>query len=92
MLTIATSDVETEREFLAYFGPLHDGGYGIARLLGGCLVIGKNNEDLTAVMRDCTEKSAFYIAATGLSTRKIANRENSVPDNAVLKHVTCKDS
>ena len=87
-----THNITSAPDFLAhfttYFGPLPYGGYATAQLLGGRLVprsvVEKNNDGLTAVMRDITENSAFYIAATALSTKQNPNNVKPVSDNAVL--------
>ena len=44
----------------------------------------KNNDGLTAVMRDITKNNAFYIAATTLCAKQNPNNVNPASDNAVL--------
>ena len=85
-------NVSYESTFLGhytkYFGPLPYGPYPTAQLLGGRLVprsvVENNNDALTAVMRDITENSAFYIAATALGVKRNPNNIKPVSSNAVL--------
>lgn len=71
-----------------YFGPLPYGGFPTAQLLGGRLVprsvVEQNNDDLTAVVRDITENSYFYVAATALSVNNRPNRTQPISSNSVL--------
>ena len=74
--------------FDKYFGPLPYGGYPTAQLLGGRLVprvvVEKNNDGLISVMRDITENSPFYVAATALSVNKNSNKVQPISPNSVL--------
>jgi hypothetical protein len=87
-----TRNVASESTFLGhytrYFGPLPYGAYPTAQLLGGRLVprsvVEKNNDGVTAVMRDITENSAFYIAATALGVNHNPNQTKAIAANAVL--------
>ena len=85
-------NISSEATFLdhydRYFGPLPYGGYPTAQLLGGRLVprsvIEQNNDGLTAVLRDITENSSFYVAATALSVNNRGNKTQPVSSNSVL--------
>lgn len=87
-----TLNVTSESTFLGhytrYFGPLPFGPYPTAQLLGGRLVprsvVENNNERLTAVMRDITENSAFYIAVTALGVNQKTITTKPISANAVL--------
>ena len=71
-----------------YFGPMPYGSFATAQLLGGRLiprsVVEQNNDGLTAVIRDITENSSFYVAATALSVNTGPNRTQPISSNAVL--------
>lgn len=88
-----TSNATYETTFLAhytkYLGPLPYGPDPTAQLLGGRLVprsvVENNNSALIAAMRDITENSTFYIAATALRVSQPANNKTRpVGANAVL--------
>jgi len=87
-----THNITSEPTFLGhvtnYFGTSPYGEYPTAQLLGGRLVprsvVENNNNGLTAVMRDITENTAFYIAATALSTSQNPTNTTPIAPNAVL--------
>lgn len=83
-----TSEPTFLGHFTKYFGPLPYGAYPTAQLLGGRLVprsvVENNNDGLTAVMRDITENSAFYIAVTALGVNRHPHGIKPVSANAVL--------
>ena len=87
-----TCNLTYESTFLGhytkYFGPLPYGQYATAQLLGGRLVprsvVEKNNDGLTAVIRDIVEHSAFYVAATALGVNQNSKKIKAVSANAVL--------
>ncbi|KAL8717157.1 MAG: hypothetical protein Q9225_005576 [Loekoesia sp. 1 TL-2023] len=73
--------------FSTYFGPLPDGIYPIAQLLGGRLiprkVIEQNNSGLTSAIRSTTEDGTFYIGGIALNVNHtIAGNEPG--SNSVL--------
>ena len=75
------------QHFTTYLGPLPDGIFPVAQLIGGRLVprsvVQSNNAALTSAIRSMVSDGTFYIGGLAFNVSRI-NIGNETPPNAVL--------